>query len=74
MLIYLTKKHLSKQLVTKINNFCRVKEERKQLDVRTWAMDTEGLCLSVSVEEKEDVNKLNLLIKQSNLQLRQRLA
>ena len=34
----------------------------------------EGLCFSVSVEEKEDVNKLNLLIKQSNLQLGQRLA
>ena len=36
--------------------------------------NTEGLCLSVSVEEKEDVNKLNLFFKQSNLQLGQKLA
>ena len=32
----------------------------------------EGLCLSAIVEEKEDVNKLSLLFKLSNLQLIQK--
>ena len=32
----------------------------------------EGLCLSMIVEEKEDVNKLNLFFKLSNLELIQK--
>ena len=36
--------------------------------------NTQGVCLSVSVEEKEDVNKINLFLKQSNLLLGQKLA
>ena len=34
----------------------------------------EGLCISMIVEEKEDVNKLNVVFNQSNLQLGQKLA
>ena len=34
----------------------------------------ERLCISMIVEEKEDVNKINLFVKLRNLQLIQRLA
>ena len=34
----------------------------------------EGLCLSMIVQEKEDVNKLDLFFKKDNLQLGQILA
>ena len=56
-----------------------MKEEMKQLDARMWTMEffmveQRGTMSFVSVEEKEDVNKLNLFFKQRKLQLGQKLA